>query len=288
MTEAQKFQEIVLGIREDLELIEKLYWITDGKINFSHLDSDFNYQKTASEIRDWIFDVFLDKTYDIDSKVLKFLTDISPDAEAIHKKFSVQEIEKYAKEIIHEKQGLGRGKTYENLKYLKVAIANYRYSLNIMFDNIRKTMYEKNWTPMEKISLEDYVLTRNRRRYITAREELGTAQQMTKNGKYEEVLNHVRPALELAIKERFGFTKFKNFWKFLIDADNLNFPLPAFDMLYFYYGEGSGRIHAGKLSNPFECKTALNFADGFIDRLELVSISKEEIDNFKKNCSWVE
>jgi len=291
MSETQKFQEIVDGVREDLEFVENLYWILDGKLlSNPYLDSDFHYTKTAFEIREWVFDVFLDKIYEIDFKFLKFLTDIFSEAssEAVRKKFSVQEIEKYVREIIYEKQGLCHGKTYENLNHLKSAIFNYRHALDAMFDGVRKIIYQKNWLPMKKISLEDYMLTRKRRKYITAREELETAKRATKDKNYGEVLNHIRPAIELAIKERFGFTKIKKFWNFLTDADRLNFPLPAFDMLYFYYGEGSGRLHAGKLGNDFECQTALGFADGFIDRLELVTISQEEIDRFKKDCEWVE
>jgi hypothetical protein len=286
LSEAQKFQEIVLALREDLSLVESLYWMLHEKLVNNPYLGGFYHEQTAFEIREWLYDVFLDKIYDIDSKILRFLKDLS--AEEFHKKASIQQIEKYVNEIIYEKKGMGYGKTYQNLDYLKKAIANYRHSVDVLFDNLRKVMYKANWIFMQKINFEDYLFARKRRKYVTAREELGTAQQMTKNGKYEEVLNHIRPALELAIKERFGFAKFKNFWKFLIDADKLNFPLPAFDMLYFYYGEGSGRIHAGKLSNPFECKTALNFAEGFIERLELINISQQEIDNFKKNCKWVE
>jgi hypothetical protein len=91
----------------------------------------------------------------------------------------------------------------------------------------------------------------------------------------------------LAIKERFGFTRFKNFWEFLVCADNSDFPLPSYDMLYFYFSESSGRLHAGRLHTPLECQTALGFVDSFIDRLELLNISQEEIDNFKKKCRWV-
>lgn len=56
-------------------------------------------------------------------------------------------------------------------------------------------------------------------------------------------------------------------------------------MLYFYYGEGSGRLHSGKLHTPYECQAALGFIDGFIERLELINISQEEINAFKTKAS---
>jgi hypothetical protein len=289
MSETQKFQVIVRGIREDLTYVERLYSALNWNLTMNpYLNDDFHYTKTAFEIREWIFDVFLDKIYEIDAKVQKFLTDLSSDAEEMHKKFSIQEIEKYVREIIHEKQGLGHGKTFENLNNLKLAIANYRYALDVMFDGIRKIMHEKNWTPMKKISLEDYVLMTKRRKYIDARQNLENAKQAVKNGKEEDILTNLRSAIELAVKERFGFTKFKTFGRFLEFADKNDFPLPSYDMLYFFYNEGSGRLHAGRLHTPLEYQSALEFVDSFIDNLELVTISQEEIENFKKKCDSVE
>jgi hypothetical protein len=287
MSEAQKFQHIISGIREDLTFIENLYWILDSNLMSNpYLRSDFSYKKTAFEIREWINDVFLDKIYEINSKIHKFLTDIS--LEEMYKKVPIQEMEKYIRDIMQEQEGLGYGNTYLNLDKLKIAISNYRYSIDTTMDYVRKFLYETNWVSMRKINIEDYLFLTKRHKYITARQELENARQAVRDGKYENVLNHIRPAIELAIKERFGFTRFKNFWEFLVCADNSDFPLPSYDMLYFYFKEGSGRLHSGRLHTPLECQTALDFADGFIDRLELINISQEEIDNFKKNCKWVE
>lgn len=288
MSEAQKFQHIINGIREDLTFIENLYWILDSNLMSNpYLRSDFSYEKTAFEIKEWILDVFLDKLYEIDSKIHKFLTDVSL-VESISKKVSIQEMEKYLRDIIEEKEGLGLGNTYLYLKKLKGAISNYRDSINATMDDVRKSLHKTNWTSMKKINIEDYILPTKRRRYVTAREELEWVKQAVKDGKYEDVLNHLRTSIELAIKERFGFTRINKFWEFLQCADTSDFPLPSHDMLYFYYGGGSGRLHAGRLHTPFECQKALEFVDGFIDRLELINISQEEIDNFKKKCKWVE
>ena len=288
MAEMQKFQEIVLGLRDDLGNLESLYFVLHWKIMMNpYLRDSFTYLTEAIEIKEWIYDVFLDKLYDIDFKLTKFLNDVT--LMDLSRKASNEEIKKVINEIIYEKKGLGFGKTCPNIEIiLKNAIHQYRHSVDFVLDAVRENMYKTNWVNMRKVDLTDYLFTRNRRKYVTAREELEKAREMSKNGNYDEVLNHIRPALELALKERFGFQRFKRFWNFIEDAEKLNFPLPAFNMLYFYYGEGSGRLHAGKLNNPFECQTALAFASTFIEKLELVSITQQDIDNFKKNCQFVE
>lgn len=287
MSEVQKFQYILNGIREDLVLLEEFHSRLDWSLlNNPYLDSDLYYQRTALEIVEWVTDVFLDKIYEIDSKIHKFLTDLS--LEELYKYVSIQEMEKCTGDILHEKKGLGHGDTYLNLKKLKKAIVNYRASIDATMNSVRKSLYETNWTNMKKISSEDYLLLKERRKYITAREELENARLAVKDGKYDNVLNHIRPALELAIKERFGFKRFKSFWEFVVEAEHSNFPLPCYDMLYFYFGEASGRLHSGRLHTPLECQSALGFANSFIGNLELVSITQAEIDDFKKKCKWVE
>jgi hypothetical protein len=99
LSEAQKFQEIVLALREDLSLVESLYWMLHEKLVNNPYLGGFYHEQTAFEIREWLYDVFLDKIYDIDSKILRFLKDLS--AEEFHKKASIQQIEKYVNEIIY-------------------------------------------------------------------------------------------------------------------------------------------------------------------------------------------
>lgn len=286
MSETRKFQHIINGIREDLTFVENLYWKLHWHLMVNpYLRSSFSYEKTAFEIKEWINDVFFDKIYEIDSKILKFLTDLSL-AEQIFKKVSTQEMEKCLKDIVQEKKGLVHGNTHLYLEKLERAISNYRNSFNATMDYVRKSLYKTNWSNMEKISIEDYILPTKRRKYVSAREELEWVKQAIKDRKYEDVLNHLRTAIELAIKERFGFKKIK-MWNFLKDAKTFNFPLPSYEMVYYYYSEGSDRLHGGKINTPYECRIALKFVDGFIDGLELINISQEEIDVFKKKCKWV-
>jgi hypothetical protein len=247
MSETRKFQYIINGIREDLTFIEELYGKLDWNLfNNQGLRSNLDsyYKKAAFEIIEWVNDVFLDKIYEVNSKIHKFLVDVS--LEEMYKKVSTQEIEKYIKDIIQEKKGLGYGDTDLNLKKLKTAISNYRYSLNTTMNYVRKFLYETNWTNMKKINIEDYLLIIKRRKYVKAREELQSAKQAVKDGKYEDVLNHLRPSIELAIKERFGFNRIFPMKQFLKDADEYGLPLPSYQMLYDYYDEGTHRLHSGR------------------------------------------
>ena len=173
------------------------------------------------------------------------------------------------------------------MEKLKRAISNYRDSINATMDDVRKFLYKTNWTNMKKINIEDYILPTKRRKYVSAREELEWVKQAVKDGKYEDVLNHLRTSIELAIKERFGFTRI-SMKAFLIDAEKYNFTLPSYTMLYDYYDEGSHRLHSGRLNTPFECQKALDFVDDFIDNLELISISQKNIDDFKNKSTAVE
>jgi hypothetical protein len=287
MSETRKFQYIVDGIREDLTFVENLYWKLYGNLTDNpKLQSDFSYERTASEIKEWIFDVLLDKIYEVDSKILKFLTDVSA-KEAMYKKTSIQEMEKNVRDIVQDQNGLGHGNTYLNLEKFKRALGNYRDSINRTMNDVRKFMYKTNWTNMKKISGEDYILLTKRRKYVTAREELERVKQAVKDGSYEDVLNHLRTSIDLAIKERYGFKKIRMF-QFVDDALTFNFPLPAYWMLYHYYDEGSHRLHSGRLNTPFECRKALDFVDSFIDDLELISVSQKEIDDFKNKSKAIE
>lgn len=253
-------------------------------MNNPNLRSSFSYEVLASETKEWIFDVFLDKIYEIDSKTLKFLADVSL-KEATDKKLSIQEIEKYVRDIVQNDRGLIHEKTYLYLENLNKAIKSYRDAFDRTMDYVRKYMYNTNWVGMKKISSEDYIFQTKRRRYVSAREELERAKQAVKDRQWEEVLNHLRPAIDLAIKERFGFNEIHPMKLFLDNSKELN--LPSYDMLYFIFDEGSGRLHEGKIHTPLDCQTALEFVARFIDQLDLVDISKEKIEEFKQKCRFV-
>jgi hypothetical protein len=154
--------------------------------------------------------------------------------------------------------------------------------------SIRYELYEENFAQVKKLKNEEYVLPTQRAKYVQARDELEKAKQAVKDKEWDEVLNHLRPAIDLALREKFGFKRINPMRQFLADAEKYNLPLPSYTMLYDYFDEGSQRIHGGKLNTPFECQKALEFVAGFIDRLELINVSKEDVEQFKSKSKVVE
>jgi hypothetical protein len=60
MSEVQKYQEIVLALREDLTLVENFYWMLHEKLLSNPYLSGFSYPQANLEVREWIYDVFLE------------------------------------------------------------------------------------------------------------------------------------------------------------------------------------------------------------------------------------
>lgn len=76
MSEKQKFQEIVSNIRSDLKYIQSL----QDKLNFAIIPDiaadTFVSRQQAVDTKEWIIDIYLDKFFEIDAKVKKFLADL--------------------------------------------------------------------------------------------------------------------------------------------------------------------------------------------------------------------
>lgn len=280
MSERQCFQEILRGVRGDLTYFrETLFPVLLSKIKMK------NY-KIDVEIKDWIYDTLLDKLYEIDAKVAKIFEGFGLGDKA---KISLDQMVFIAEQIacgnipqlvssIDSRRSLDHilGKLYEEMK-------NYEAQVESYMSKIRYALHRTEWKPMKRIKAEDYILPIKRAKYIKARDELRKAKQALKNENWDEILNHLRPAIELAIKEKFSFKRISNMWQFLKDADKGNFPLPSYETIYNYYDQGSHRIHEGKLNTPWECEKALNFVSEFIDRLDLIDISEKDIEEFKKS-----
>ncbi len=141
---------------------------------------------------------------------------------------------------------------------------------------------------MKRIDLDNYTLPVKRARYVDARGELSKAKKAIKEGNWEEIMNHIRPAIDLALKEKFGFKRIKGYKQFFYDAGKYNLRLPSYDMIYRYFDEASQRLHEGRVHTPWECQEALDFVAKFIDRLDLIDISDREIEEFKKKSKSVE
>ena len=233
-----------------------------------------------SEMKDWIFDVFLDKFYETNVKTKKIITDLG------------YKVDLPWVEVKTKAEQIARGHfpdcVRQELHDLYYRIEKYGNDLESIMSSIRHKLHEKNWEQIKELRNEDYILPTQRARYVQAREELEKAKQAVKEKQWGEVLNHLRPAIDLALREKLGFTKIQPMRQFLIDAEKYNLPLPSYTMLYDYFDEGTQRIHGGKLNTPFECQKALEFVAGFIDRLEVANIPQEAIEKFKKMSKTVE
>jgi len=107
------------------------------------------------------------------------------------------------------------------------------------------------------------------------------------NGKIEDVTLHLRPAIDLSLQERFGFKKIHPMSRFIDDAKKMNFPLPSYDFIYDIFTEGNDRLHTGKPPTNWESQEMIKTVSSFVDALDLIEITTEEIEEFKKNSKTV-
>jgi hypothetical protein len=274
MSEKQRYQEILKSVRSDLKYLDILFSELEKKCEKAKL------YHIEEELKNWIFDVFLDKLYEIDTRIIMIFKDFG----LTNAELPLKPVRYYAEEIAFASWYYVER---ELLPKLYEAIGKYGKETEKAMSTVRNFMHKTNWAKMQNLKPENYVLPVKRARYVKARDELEKAKGAVKGKKWDEVLNHLRPSIDLALKEKFGFQKIFPMKQFLQDAEKHNFPLPSYALLYDYFDEGSHRIHEGKLHTPWECEKALNFVAEFIDRLDLVDISKEDIDKFKKVSSAV-
>jgi hypothetical protein len=280
MSEKRRFQEVLQDLRNDMKFLEQdLFKEFVQLILRKHLVID-------QQVKDWVFDVFLDKFYEMDAKVRKIAADLGYKV-----KLPSDDVKKYAEDIACKRFSTiydYEGSIHRALEYLHSSITYYSNMLESRMSSIRSKLYEKGWEQVNKLKNEEYVLATQRVRYVQAREELGKAKQAVQDKHWDEVLNHLRPAIDLALREKLDLTKIQPMKQFLMDAEKYGLPLPSYTMLYDYFDEGTQRIHGGRLNTPFECQKALEFVAGFIDRLEAANIPQEEIKKFKKMSKTVQ
>lgn len=125
------------------------------------------------------------------------------------------------------------------------------------------------------------------KKYVTARDEVIKAMKCASSNP-EDVMIHIRTAIDLSIQEKFGFKKIHPMIQFLGDAKKHNLPLPSYDLIYKYFSSGSERIHSGNINTSFEVSQITRTVKEFIDELEEIKISQIEIENFKKQCKFVQ
>ncbi|MDH5782925.1 MAG: hypothetical protein OEZ35_04585 [Candidatus Bathyarchaeota archaeon] len=278
MSSRQVFQGIVAGIRSDLK------YLKEDLLSIMWKKRRYDPFGRGDEVRNWIQDVFLDKLFEVHAKVERLFRDFN-----IGRDLPIWEIKKCADDLAFARgKGYNVGVIMGIFEELGDHIAKYDVIVEKSMGTIRKTLHDQNWEPMKRINLDNYTLPVKRTRYVDARDELSTAKNAVKEGNWEEVLNHLRPAIDLALKEKFGFKWIKGYKKFFDDAGKYGLRLPSYDMVYRYFDEASQRLHEGRVHTPWECQEALEFVAKFIDRLDLIDISDKEIEEFKKKSKSVE
>lgn len=278
MSGRQVFQEIVVGIRSDLKYLkEDLFSILLHKRQYDPYGED-------DEVRNWILDVFLDKLFETHAKIERIFADFS-----IQRDLPIWEIKNRAEELaFSNRRRYSHTEHQRELHELGSCIKQYEIIVEKSMDTIRKILHDQNWEPMKRIDFENYILPVKRARYVNARDELAEAKKAVKEGNWKEVLNHLRPAIDLALKEKFGFKRIKGYKLFFDDAGKYGLLLPSYDMIYRYFDEASQRLHEGRLHTPWECQEALDFVAKFIDRLDSKDVSDKEIEEFKRKSKSVE
>jgi hypothetical protein len=301
MSEKQKFQEIIQKIRSDLKFIQTLEYKLKTNLIPDIASAFFSSNQLEEDTKEWIIDVYLDKFIETDTKIREFLKDVgSSENENLHKEACIikENLERVAlnlKVLLLPRSNKKELKVYQKYadglyKWMDQVIASF-YSYSTEFERImiktRDSLYQTKWSKMKDIRIEDYILTTERRKYVKARDELRQAIQACKSGNWEEILNHLRPAIDLSLQERFGFKDIRYMKTFLANAEDFGL-LPAYKLLYLFFDEGSKRLHKGKVHTPLDCQTAVDYVAKFIEYLDFVKIPKKKIIAFKQKYKNVE
>jgi hypothetical protein len=122
-------------------------------------------------------------------------------------------------------------------KYMSISQSDVSNELNnfigvieLGLSQIRKNLFISNWKELAEIKPID-LTNLPRKKYVTAREEITKAKEILKEDP-EDVMMHLRNAIDLSIKERFGFKKILFMKTFIDEAKKYDFPLPSYDFIY--------------------------------------------------------
>lgn len=266
------FNKIVSNIRIDYETLRDYYkQITERckeKFRLSTNDSNF------------ITDVFLDKAYEISAKlnnlrskdVYVFLT---------HEEI-LNDLQSFAiKRLAFSDTAFSAVQQLDS--YLEKFIGAVEHDLA----SYRKELHKKGLIDSNQFDAMKFVDI-NRKRYLSARDSISLAKKAYDNGDLPNVFTNMRTSIERAICARFGFNDIKKMKDFFTDAEEFGLPLPSYDLAYTFYDEGSKRSHKGKVHTELDCLEAINFASTFIDRLDLVNVTEDQITKFKAQSKTVQ
>jgi len=266
------FNQVLTDFRSDLENMKKM-----DNILISKLEDNFPNQETI----EWIMDVYIDKLQELDVKMKKIKKEMI-DGTSTNFRDVITNLTDYAHKVAFETNHARLNDRIMNLKGYFKSVNSYAEK---EFMEIRNRLWESDWQGLEKIKPVEY-LTVERKRYVSAFDELQKARDCL-DGKIEDVTLHLRPAINQSLLERFKFKRIHPMSRFMEDAKKHNFPLPSYDFIYEIYDEGSDRLHAGKPPTSWEAQQMIKTVSSFIDALDLIEISDEDIEDFKKKSNTV-
>jgi len=233
------FDQLLREARDEINSLKIMYPVLMGRI-----DSESG----TPELKEWVTDVFADKVFASFAKIKQILQQLPV--------CSLSEIEYYVDTLTDTLTNMAHSNwnrhELESVYFPKIidVMNNINIQVEHNFVRARKKLYESGWKELANVEPIEPIDTQ-RKKYVSARENLAKARKcLTEN--VEDVMMPLRSAIDLSMKERFGFTKIQPMKTFLKDADKYDFPLPAFNLIYNLFDEGSSRIHAGKGHTGFE------------------------------------
>jgi len=269
-----RFDEFVSDIREDVSTLSRM---------FQHLLSLLEKDATASGTKAFAYDSFLDKCFEINSKITQFCRDFSISMDSSYES-SLNYLKTAVEEFTH---GVGIGPPTGPIQVLDNRFQDYVRWLDKALNDLRRALYNKGKSLNKSIDPTLYLI-QTRKKFITARDELGKAETLIQQKDMSDVITHARSAIELAIKERFGFRKITNMSRFLKDAEEFGLTLPSYDLIYAIYDFGSKRLHSGRILEPFEARQILRIVSQYIEELEMLQVPQEKIEEFRAKSKSIE
>ena len=268
------FEQIVSQVRSDLDHTRRLLRLLRDKV-----DSEAGIDE---ETHRWIYDTFLDRLYETNAKIKRSVVQLGLTSHGVDLRnidTSLDNVKNCAEMLT---TGLG---IKHSMSQLGDLLDKYIGWAEDTISDCRRALHELGWHLAESIRSIDYSIEQ-RKTFVTARDELGNAKVAVETADWDDVSNHLRSSMELAIKEKFGFKKIM-MRQFVQDAEIFGLPLPSYDSLYHYYKMGSSRLHSGAVSPPFEARESLRFATNLIDELDLITVDSSAVDAFKKKSKSV-
>lgn len=264
------YEQVVKAIRDDLDYLRKAYSILISR-------AGDRLELPDSETRRWIMDVFVDKIYEIETKVIKLFdeTNLAYYARNLNTISSASTISESLNEYAFEYDD---SKIEDHLLSINKNLNDYIKWVEFDISEVRRRLIRSGWTGLKTIEPTKYV-SLERKKYVSAREELAKAKNNVDKG-FDDVMIYLRNAIDYSLKEKYGFTRIFPMKEFFKAAAAANFPLPSYDLIYYLYNEASDRIHNGKVHTIFELEQAIRMVDSFIDNLELIEVTETQISDF--------